>query len=155
MSKSVKGFTLIELMIAVTVMAILVAIAVPTYNNYIIKSRRSDAKASLVTIAQLQETYFADNNKYADGMGIEAFSKLRAEREGFPLVNGSYYSKEGYYKLDFKKITPTYFQARATPVDNQKTGEQSIGQCFAFLIDSRGEKTIEFAPSENTQTCWD
>ncbi|WP_353571709.1 type IV pilin protein [Candidatus Albibeggiatoa sp. nov. BB20] len=155
MYKPSKGFTLIELMIAVAIMAILVAIAVPNYTSYLVKSRRADAKTSLMTIAQLQETYFADNNSYADGQGTAPFNTLRAKREGFELVDGAYRSKEGYYKLDFKKASATYFEVRATPIDMQAQGEDDLGNtCNVFLLDSRGKKNIELAPSANAQDCW-
>ncbi len=152
-----KGFTLIELMIAVTIVAILVAIAVPSYNSYVVKSRRADAKTSLMTISQLQETYFADNNTYATGSGIEPFTTLRAKREGFPLIDGKYHSKDGYYSLDFEKATATYFVARATPVEPQKSGEEGLNKyCYVFLLDSRGKKTVSgtTSNSKNAQDCW-
>ncbi|WP_353314472.1 type IV pilin protein [Candidatus Albibeggiatoa sp. nov. NOAA] len=152
--KKSKGFTLIELMIAVAIIAIIVAIAVPNYNRYLAKSRRADAKTALITIAQLQETYFADNNTYATGNGTEPFNTLRAKREGFELVDGFYRSKDGYYKLDFKRANATYFQVRATPTGIQKTDEESIGLCNAFLLDSRGTKGVEYVSSANTEDCW-
>ncbi|MEK7989442.1 MAG: type IV pilin protein [Thiotrichaceae bacterium] len=157
MYKRSKGFTLIELMIAVAIMGILITIAVPAYNGYLVKSRRADAKTSLLTIAQLQETYFADNNAYADKEGNGPLSKLRVERQGFLLVDGVYQSKDGYYKLDFEKLTPTYFVARATPLDLQRKGEEGLEKyCYIFLLDSRGIKTISGTSSNtaNAQSCW-
>jgi type IV pilus assembly protein PilE len=141
----------------VAIMGILIAIALPSYNGYLVKSRRADAKTSLMTISQLQETYFADNNMYADGTGIEPFTKLRAKRQGFPLVDGAYQSKDGYYQLDFERVTPTYFVARATPLDLQKKGEEDLKKyCYIFLLDSRGMKTVSGTSNNtaNAQDCW-
>ena len=58
------GFTLIELMIVVAVVAILAAIAVPSYQEQVRKSRRAQAKADMVEYAQMAERYFTVNNTY-------------------------------------------------------------------------------------------
>ncbi|KAF1691381.1 type IV pilin protein [Pseudoxanthomonas koreensis] len=58
------GFTLIELMIVVAVVAILASIAVPSYQEQIRKSRRAQAKADIVEYMQMAERYFTVNNTY-------------------------------------------------------------------------------------------
>ena len=60
-----RGFTLIELMIAVAVVAILAMIAIPTYTAQMVKGRRSSAEAVLLDIAQRQQQYFLDSRAYA------------------------------------------------------------------------------------------
>lgn len=62
--RGVAGFTLIELMIVVAVVAILAAIAVPSYQEQIRKSRRAQAKADVVEYIQMAERYFTVNNTY-------------------------------------------------------------------------------------------
>ena len=59
-----SGFSLIELMIVIVIMAILSAIAYPSYQDSIYKSRRADAKSDLVEIASFLERYFTENNSY-------------------------------------------------------------------------------------------
>ena len=59
------GFTLIELMIVVAAVAILAAIAVPSYNDAVRKSRRGQAKADLVECAQTAERHHTSFNSYA------------------------------------------------------------------------------------------
>lgn len=71
----VRGFTLIELMITVAVVGILSAIAYPSYQDYVRKSRRVDAKNALLDMASRQERFFSVNNKYSDtaaGLGYTA-----------------------------------------------------------------------------------
>jgi type IV pilus assembly protein PilE len=58
------GFTLIELMIAVAIIGILAAVAVPQYTNYVTRSRLADASTGLATMRAQMERYFQDNRTY-------------------------------------------------------------------------------------------
>jgi type IV pilus assembly protein PilE len=60
----VRGFTLIELMIVVVIIAILASIAIPSYNHYIQRSRRSDALAALSQDQSILERCYAQNFDY-------------------------------------------------------------------------------------------
>lgn len=60
-----KGFTLIELMIAVVVVGILAAVAFPSYQEYVRKSNRAVAQSFLLDLANRQEQYLIDNRQYA------------------------------------------------------------------------------------------
>ncbi|HSW17648.1 MAG TPA: type IV pilin protein [Ramlibacter sp.] len=61
-----RGFTLIELMIAIAVVGILMAIAYPSYTSAQIKNRRATAQAVLMDISQRQQQYLLDNRSYSD-----------------------------------------------------------------------------------------
>ena len=56
------GFTLMELMITVTIISIIAGVAYPTYRDNLIQARRSDAMIALTEIAQLQERFFSEKN---------------------------------------------------------------------------------------------
>ena len=60
------GFTLIELMIVIAIVAILVALALPSYTSYARKAKRGDAEKTLMNWANLQEIWRANNPTYAD-----------------------------------------------------------------------------------------
>ncbi|NOY15576.1 MAG: prepilin-type N-terminal cleavage/methylation domain-containing protein [Gammaproteobacteria bacterium] len=63
-----KGFTLIELLIAMTIVAIISAIAYPSYHNSIRVSRRVEAQQALMEAAQKLENYYAKNANYTTNL---------------------------------------------------------------------------------------
>lgn len=69
-----SGVTLIELMIAVTIVGILATIAYPSYQNYQQSSRRSEGQSCLVRLANTQERFYASNGRYSD-----SFAELRPD----------------------------------------------------------------------------
>jgi len=72
-----RGFTLVELIVAMVILSILAAIAIPSYSQYVLKSHRTEAKAALMDAASLEERYFSTSNLYTNnpmqlGYGIAA-----------------------------------------------------------------------------------
>lgn len=67
-NKTVKGFSLIELMIALVVVGILVAIAYPSYESAMVKTRRASAQAHLMDIAQRQQLFLMDSRSYTSNL---------------------------------------------------------------------------------------
>lgn len=63
--RKAAGFTLMELMITVVIVGILAAIALPSYERYVMESNRSDAIAELQSILAAQERYYLDNMTYS------------------------------------------------------------------------------------------
>ena len=68
--KSHLGFTLIELMIAVAVIAILAAVALPSYQQYVLRTQRSAAAACLVEMGQFMERVYLTNLRYDQNAGV-------------------------------------------------------------------------------------
>lgn len=62
-----EGVTLLEVMVVVVIVGILAAIAIPAYNNYVTRSRRSDAFTALETVRAAQEMYRAEKGFYSGG----------------------------------------------------------------------------------------
>lgn len=74
-----KGFTLIELLIAVAIVGILAAIALPSYQQHIIRSNRSAAQSQMMEIANRQQQYLLANRTYASKAALEVSYALPSE----------------------------------------------------------------------------
>jgi len=130
----ITGFTLIELMIAVAVIAILASIALPSYQEQIRKSRRAQAKADLVEYAQLAERYFTVNNTYV----------------GFTLPTNQSPREAGAtarYNLPAPTTTATTFTLTANA-----TGAQASDRCGDLSITNTGQKGE--TGSASLEECW-
>lgn len=127
-----RGFTLIELMITVAVIAILAAIAIPSYQAQIRKSRRAEAQAHLMALSGRQQQFLVDTRAYADtlaGIGIAAPPNV---------ANG--------YVLTMNVpagATPPSFTITATP-----QGDQVSEPCGTLSITNTGARTAA------TSGCW-
>ena len=60
-----KGFTLLELMIVVMIVAVLAGIALPSYSDYVVRSKFAEATANLGDLRVKMEQYYADNRRYS------------------------------------------------------------------------------------------
>jgi len=91
MKQTQSGFTLIELMITVAIVGILAAIALPSYQESVRKSRRADAKAALLGLANAMERQFTVSNSYCDaaavGQTVVAGCGTGTEDSGTPLAS--------------------------------------------------------------------
>jgi type IV pilus assembly protein PilE len=80
-TKQASGFTLIELMITVAVVAILASIAFPSYRSYVVRNNRAAAQTTLMDIAQRQTQYLLDNRSYTSAvssLGVSVPAKVSA-----------------------------------------------------------------------------
>ena len=84
--RSFAGFTLIEVMITVAVVAILAAVALPNYFDYITRSRIVEAKTNLADMRTRLEQYFLDNRAYpaTPGNCLRIGSRASARRKHLP-----------------------------------------------------------------------
>lgn len=113
--KSMLGFTLIELMIAVVIIGILATIVYPSYQDSIRKSRRADAITELLKVQQLQEKWRANNTAYGAQADI--------------LGASTYTSPGGYYTVAIAGQSATAYTATATA-----TGAQAGDSACATIV---------------------
>lgn len=131
-----RGFTLIEMMIVVAIIAILAAIAVPSYLRYVQQSRRSDAYAALSQDQGILERCYALTFSYANVSTASA---------GCPAIPAT--SPSGYYSVALATSSSTY-TLTATPVTGGPQAADTT--CPTFTVDNTGSKT----PSPTTSSCW-
>lgn len=131
------GFTLIEMMIVVAAIAILAAIAYPSYQEQIRKSRRAAAQGVLLDIASRQQQVFLDARSYTDLAGTAA--AVPAE------VSAA-------YVIDTQPSagTPPGFAATATPVAGSA---QAADRCGTLSINQAGQKSAS-AGGVAVSGCW-
>jgi len=129
-----KGFTLIELMIAVAVVGILAAIAYPSYQDSVRKSRRADAKSALLDAAQREERVFTENNQYTATLGTGG-------------LNLSATTTDGYYTLAITNAAAnaagriSTYTITATPVAGTTQAKDTT--CSAFSVNQIGVKCVK------------
>ncbi|WP_417548381.1 type IV pilin protein [Marinobacter segnicrescens] len=107
-----SGFTLIELMIVVAVIGILAAIAYPSYQNSVDKSRRTDGKSALSGLAGAMERHYTANNTY-EGAGTDGGGNTGAPTifpDEAPLD-----SSNKFYDLTIEAADANSFTLRAAP----------------------------------------
>ena len=110
-----KGFSLIELIVVIAIIALLMGVAYPTYTHSIKASRRADAQAVLVSFAQAMEQEYITNGTYAMANGDIDDITIAVAPVIFPTqspINGS----DKYYDLKIHRAYEHSFEIRAEPI---------------------------------------
>ncbi len=117
-----RGVTLAEMMTVVILVAILTAIAVPNYNEFVQRSRRSEAREALTNYAARQEEYFLDNKTYTTSVSDLA-------RDGT--------TANGHFTITIPTASTTAYTLRATASGTQANDVT----CKTMNLLSSGQKT--------------
>lgn len=143
MKTKIRGFTLIELMIGVTIVGVLASVAIPSYRDHVIKAKRSEAQGALVTFANAMEQWRLQNGTYlgaatggADTGSPTIFSTI------VPISGGT-----KTYDLTINSATSTTYVLVAIPAGAQATD--------GYLeLRSDGTKRCQTASSCLNGTSW-
>ena len=141
-----RGLSLIELMIVVTIVAILSAFAYPSYERYVIKAKRSIAQNALLQLADRQQQFFMDNKRFAadiTDLGFPADPYV-VDDDGAVTVAGD---ADAVYSLSLSNVTATTWTATAAPLNGQLSRDT---YCGSLSITHAGAKDKSGASDE----CW-
>ncbi len=129
-----KGFSLIELLIAIAIVGILAGVAYPSYMQHLLTSKRSEAQSALIAIANRQEMYYLDNHEYATNL-----------KEQLGLSANPFITENGYYSLSTSSAKATAdFTLTATAISSQAADTD----CAVLTINQNLKKTA------TSSGCW-
>ena len=140
--KAQRGFSLIELMVVVAIVAILAAIAIPMYGDYVTRSKITEAMSNLSDGRVRMEQFFQDNRTYVGGLGCAA--------AGAAIT----FSGSRYFTYACTVLTANTYTLTATGVAAQGMGG------FSYTIDQANAKaSVMAAPATtngwaNNAACW-
>jgi len=139
-----RGVTLMELLVVITVIATLAALAIPSYRRYLIRSQRSEAKISLMQLQTAEEKYYLQNNTYTNDI-------TGATNAVPPGLGMSTQSETGKYTLSVVTANGGQsFVATATP--RAGGGQTDDVICANFTINERGVRGVSGTAASDV--CW-
>ena len=124
-----RGFTVVELIIAIAIIGILAAIAIPSYQEYLKKGRRADAQQFISQVAQKQQQYLMDARAYAGDL-----VQLNMDKAVPTAV-------DKFYTLTVVAVSgpPPLFTITATPKAGTAQADDGV-----LAIDNNGNKTRDY-----------
>ena len=145
MNNKVNGFTLIELMVTVAIIAILAALALPSYERYISKSNRVDATTEIMKLAAAQEKYYLQNNSYA----------TEAQLANFITGGSTLETQSGYYGVAVSSANYQQgYLLTLTPLTTKRQYAKDT-DCRNIIMDQTGKGTsTNAAGTDSTGICW-
>jgi type IV pilus assembly protein PilE len=126
-----KGFTLVELMIVVAIIAILASIAIPAYSDYVTRGKIAQGISELADARIKMEQYYQDNRTYSPGINAASLG----------LASGS----KPYFTYALSSVGLASYTITATGIDNISS--------YSYTIDQNNTKTST-TPWGNSSTCW-
>lgn len=143
MRKHQGGFTLIELMIVVTIIAVLASIAYPAYQRHLVKTRRVAASGCLLEAAQFMERFYTTNLRY---------DATRAGTAVALPALGCNTDLAGFYTVQLRSSAANAYVVEAIPQGMQATKDAACGTLAVNQTGAKFERSTE--ASASTSECW-
>lgn len=141
-----RGFTLMEVMITVAIIGIIASIAFPSYQDYVLRAKRGDAKVALLSLQLSQEKYRANCVQYATGFHASTYSCTSGGTHN--MVRSPVTSPDGYYTLGITSAATSAYEITATP---SSTHSDSV--CGTYTI-SLAAGVISKTATGDDDYCW-
>lgn len=140
------GFTVLEVLTALVVVGVLVAVAVPTWQTHAMRVRRHEAMSALLDLQRAQDAYFGRNARYA---GASQLSTAAPAGLGIDAT-----TTHGYYSLALRTAGDGLaFEATAAPASG--AGQSADERCARFTIDNLGQRRAADATGrDRSADCW-
>jgi type IV pilus assembly protein PilE len=140
------GFTIIEVLTVLVVIAVLTAIAIPMWNTHLLRVRRADAIAALLAVQTAQDAFFGRHSRYADGAQLTAASPA-----GLGLRDTS---EREYYELDVRSGADGLDYLAIARVKPQ-AGQAADTRCVEMSIDQIGMRRAKDVDGvDRSGDCW-
>jgi len=140
------GFSLVELLVALAIAAILLFVALPGYQFMVLKSTRAAARATLLDVVSRQEQYFVNHKRYAINLGgLGLPEPYHVDSRGEAVESGA-----ASYNVSLELRDGNYTGAVAAPVNRQA----SDSQCLAFSLSHSGVRAVSGAQASSPGACW-
>jgi type IV pilus assembly protein PilE len=130
-----SGFSLIEILITLSIIGILAMVSVPTYTHYLVSAHRAQATAILTQLSTALEQYHIEHNAYADADIKQLPVNVAAARKS--------------YQFTLTQADGDDYTLSATPVGAQANQDKD---CGTLSIDANGERHI--SGSGDIDACW-
>ena len=140
-ARASRGFTLVEVVVVVAIVGILAAIAIPSYNEYVRRSQRAEARTVLLEAAQFMQRFYSANDRY-DAARSGAAVTLPAGLQRVPATGAARYT------ISLNAVSTTAFTLQAAP-----GGSMAGDKCGTFTLSSVGRKDVVGA-TVSAADCW-
>lgn len=141
-----RGFTLLEMLTALAVVAVLAAVAVPLWRNHLLRVRRAEAINALIALQSAQDAFFGRNARYADGEQFTA-----AAPGGLGLAART---EQGSYTLELQ-AGADHLSYVASAQAAAQNGQAEDTRCASFSIDHNGRRrALDSNGMDRSSDCW-
>lgn len=141
-----RGVTLLELLTALVVVAVLAAVAVPLWRAHLLRVRRADGIAALIALQAAQDRYFSRFARYAtaDQLAQPAPGGLGLKAQ----------SQRGYYDIELRSSDDGLgYSARARAT--RGTGQSEDTRCVELTLDQNNRRrALDSEGNDRSADCW-
>jgi type IV pilus assembly protein PilE len=122
-----RGVTLIELLIVVVILSVIASFAYPSYQNYVVETKRTAASSILLQVADRQQQFFMDNKRFANDLTALGFANnpLVISEDGSVVADAA--ARGSTYSVSLSNVAATTFTITAAPLHAQATRDTKCG----------------------------